>query len=89
VRAESEAKKSEFEAVRLQVTDSENCHGRAKSGRAEADTLRAPTATGLVNTEEGRFVRRLMERMRAVEAEIASLRWNEKSYEMMECRNEG
>jgi hypothetical protein len=27
-----------------------------------------------------------MERMQAVEAEMGSLRWNEKSFEMMECR---
>jgi len=26
--------------------------------------------------------------VRAMEAEIASLRWNDKSFEMMECRNE-
>jgi len=30
-----------------------------------------------------------MERMRAMEAEMASQRWNDKRFEMMECHNEG
>jgi hypothetical protein len=34
-------------------------------------------------------VHRLMERMQAMEAEMASRQWNEKSIESMECRNEG
>lgn len=88
MRAELEAKKSELDVVRLQVK-SRTLRTVGPRGRAEVDTLRAPTVTGLINTEESGFVRRLMERMRAVEAEIALLRWNEKSYETMECRNEG
>jgi hypothetical protein len=86
VRAELEASKSESAAFCLRLADMEN--GRSKS-KAEADTYRTPTATGLVNTDEDRVVHRLLERMQAMEAEIASLRWNEKSFEMMECRNEG
>ena len=68
--------------------------GLTKS-RAEADALRAQTATGSVNRDEDQVIRRLMERMRAIEAEVASKRWNdfdtwnEKSLQEMECRNEG
>ena len=86
MRAELEASKSESAAFRLQLADTEN--GCSKS-KAEAGAYRTPTATGLVNVDEGRVVHRLMERMQAMEAEMASLRWNEKSFEMMECRNEG
>jgi hypothetical protein len=86
VRAKLEAKESELEAVRLRLTEAEN--GWTKS-KAEADTLRAQTATGYVNRDEDPVTRRLMERVRAIEAEMASKRWNEKSIEEMECRNEG
>ncbi|KAN0116249.1 hypothetical protein V8E52_006074 [Russula decolorans] len=88
VRAELEGKKSELEALRLRLTDAED--GWAKS-KAEADTLRAGTqaAAGLVNMDVDRDMRRLMERVRSVEAEMSSLRGNEKSIESMECRNEG
>ncbi len=85
VRAKLEAKKSELEAVRLRLTDAEI--GWAKS-KAEADTLRPLTtaAASPVNMDEDRVMRRLMGCM---QAEMASLRWNEKSIESMECRNEG
>jgi hypothetical protein len=83
---ELEASKSESAAFRLRVADTEN--GCAES-KAEADTHRNQSATGHANTDEDRVVHRLMERMQAMEAEIASLRGNEKSFEMMECRNEG
>jgi hypothetical protein len=86
VRAKLEAKESELEAVRLRLTDAEK--GWIKS-KAEADTLRAQTATGSVNRDEDQVTRRLMERMRALESEVASKRWNEKRIEEMECRNEG
>jgi dsRNA-specific ribonuclease len=86
VRTKLEAKESELETVRLRLTDAEK--GWTKS-KAEADTLRAQTATGSVNRDEDQVTRRLMERMRAIEAEVASKRWNEKSIEEMECRNEG
>jgi hypothetical protein len=86
IRAELEASKSELAAFRLRLADTEN--GSANS-KAEANTYRTPTATGLVNTDEDRVVHKLMERMQAMEAEMASLRWNEKSFEMRECRNEG
>ena len=85
VRAKLEAKESELEAVRLRLTDAEK--GWTKS-KAEADTLRAQIATGSVNRDEDPVTRRLMERMRAIEAEVASKRWNEKRIEEMECRNE-
>jgi hypothetical protein len=75
-----------LKAVRLRLTDAEN--GWTKS-KTEADTLRAQTATGSVNRDEDFVTRRLMERMRAIEAEMVSKRWNEKSLAEMECRNEG
>jgi predicted nucleic acid-binding Zn-ribbon protein len=79
LRAKLEAKESELEAVRLRLSDAE----------AEADKLRTQTATGSVNRDEEQVTRRLMERMRAFEAEMMSKRWNEKSIEDMECSNEG
>ena len=79
VRAKLEAQESELEAVRLRLMDAE----------AEADKLRAQTATGSVNRDEDQVTRRLMERVRAIEAEMVSKRWNEKSIEDMESRNEG
>jgi len=86
MRAELEARKSESAAFRLRLADTENSCAKSK---AEADTCRTQTATGLVKMDEHHIVYRLMERVRALEAEMASLRWNEKSFEMMECRNEG
>jgi hypothetical protein len=79
--------RAELEAVRLRLSDAED--GWAKS-KAEADTLRARTqaAAGLINMDVDRVMRRLMERVRSVEAEMSSLRGNEKSIESMECRNE-
>ncbi|KAI0267199.1 hypothetical protein BGY98DRAFT_1102241 [Russula aff. rugulosa BPL654] len=85
VRAKLEANESELEAIRLRLTDAEK--GLAKS-KAEADTLRAQNATGSVNRDENQVTRRLMERVRVIEAEMASKRWNEKSIGEMECRNE-
>src|SRR6266478_4520241 len=87
VRAELEARKSEWAAVPLRFKDAESGWGKSKA--AEADTSGAKTAANLVNTDEDGVMRRLTERMRAMEAEIASLRGNEKSFEMMEHRNEG
>jgi hypothetical protein len=76
VRAKLEAKESELEAIRLRLTDAEK--GWTKS-KAEADTLRAQIAAGLVSTDEDRVMRRLTERMRAMmEIEMASLRRKEK-----------
>jgi hypothetical protein len=86
VRAKLEAKEFELEGVRSRLTDAEKALTKSK---AEADTLRAETATGSVNRDEDQVTRRLMERVRAIEAEITSKRWNEKSIEDMECRNEG
>ena len=86
MRANLEASKSESAAFRLRLADTENACSKSK---AETDTNCNQTATGLVNTDEDRVVHRLMERMQAMEAEIASLRGSEKSFDMMECRNEG
>ncbi len=86
VRAELEARKSELAAVHLRLKDLES--GWAKS-KAEAGTSSAKTAVNLVNTDEDGVIRRLTERMQAMEAEIASQRGNERRFEMMECRNEG
>ena len=87
MRAKFEAKESELEAVRLRLTDAEKDLIKSK---AEADTLRAQTAaTGSVNRDGDQVTRRLMERMQALEAEMTSKRWNEKSIEDMVCRNEG
>ena len=80
------AKESELATVNSRLTDAED--GWAKS-KAEADTLRAQTATGLINMDVDRVMRRLMERVQSVEAEMSALRGNEKSIESMECRNEG
>jgi chromosome segregation ATPase len=85
VRAKLEAKESELEAVRLQLTDAGNGPTKSKSG---ADTLRALTAAGLVSTDEDRITRGLVDRIRAMEFEMASLRLGEKSSEV-ESRNEG
>jgi hypothetical protein len=91
VRAKLEASESELAAVRLRLTDAD---GWAKSkAEAETDTSRAGTqaaaGSGPVNMDVDRVMRRLMERMRAMEGDMASLRGNEKSIEWMECRNEG
>jgi chromosome segregation ATPase len=88
VRAKVEARESELEVVRLRLRDVEN--GWARS-RTEADTLRAMTTPGLVSTDEAyedRITRRVVERMRVMEAELASLRLSEKSSEAMQSRNE-
>jgi vacuolar-type H+-ATPase subunit I/STV1 len=85
VRAKLEARESELEAVRLRLADAEK--GWIKS-KAEADVLRAQTAANFVRDED-EVIRRLMERVRAIEAQMASKRWNEKDIEAMECRNEG
>jgi hypothetical protein len=86
MRAKLEAKESELEAVRLRLTGAEKVLTKSK---AEADTLRAQNATGSMNRDEDQVTRRLMERVRAIEDEMASKRWNEKSVEEMVCRNEG
>ena len=49
----------------------------------------ARTTAGVVNMDEERIMLKLMERMKSMEAEMASLKSSEKSFEMMECRNEG
>jgi chromosome segregation ATPase len=86
MRAELEASKSESAALRLRLTDMGNGGSESK---AKVDTYHTQTATGLANADEDRVVHRLMERMQAMEAKMASSGWNEKSFEMMECRNEG
>ena len=64
MRAELEASKSELAAFRLRLADMEN--GCSKS-KAKEDAYRTPTAM-----DEDRAVHRLMERMQAMEAEMAS-----------------
>jgi hypothetical protein len=86
VRAKLEANESELETVRLRLTDAEKGWTKRK---AEADTIHAQNATSSVNRDEDQVTRWLMERVRAIEAEMASRRWNQKSIEEMECRNEG
>jgi hypothetical protein len=86
MRAESEARKSELEAVRLQLMDGKN--GWAGS-KVEADTSRGMTTASLASTEEDQITRVLVERIRAMEAEIDSLRWSEKGWEDRPSRNEG
>jgi hypothetical protein len=54
--------------------------------RAEAETLRA--TAGVVNMDEERITLGLMERMKSMEAGMASLRLSEKRFEMMECHDE-
>jgi hypothetical protein len=85
MRAKLEAKESELEAVRSQLMDAEK--GWIKS-KAEADILRAQTAAGSVNRHEDQATRRLVERVQAIEAKVASRQWNEKGIESMD-RNEG
>ena len=80
------SKESELEAIQLRLTDAEKDLIKSK---AEADTLRAQTATGSVNRGEDKVTLGLMERVRALEGEMASKRWNEKSEDDMECCNEG
>ena len=81
---------SELEAFRLRLADAEKGWNESK---AEADRLHAQIVTiiGSMNRDQDQvnLNRRLMERMRALEVEVASKRWNEKSIEEMECRNEG
>jgi hypothetical protein len=88
VHAKLEARESELAAVRLRVTDAED--GSAKR-KAETGISRVGTqaVAGILSADVDRVMWRLMERVRVVEAEMASLRGNEKSIEAMECRNEG
>ena len=80
-----EAKETELEALRLRLADTEK--GLTKS---EAETSRGThdACTGSVNSDEDQVTRRLLERVRALEAQMVSKRWNEKSMEEMECSNE-
>ena len=88
MRAELEASKSESARFRSRLADMENGCSESKEKTDTYPRSRTPTAKGLVNTDEDRIVHRLMERMQAMETEIASLRWNEKGFEKMECSNE-
>jgi hypothetical protein len=81
VHANLEARESELAAFRLRLADTENGYSKNK---AEVDTYRNKNETSLVNTDEDRVVHRLMQRMQVMEAQMASLRSNEKSFEMME-----
>ena len=84
--SELEAKESELEALRLRLAVADTEKGLTKS---KAEALRcAPDATGSVNRDEDQVTRRLLERVRALEAQMVSKRWNEKCLEEMECSNE-
>jgi len=83
VRAELEARKSESEAISLRLTDAENRWAKSKT---EANALRSPRPD---ITDKDQTICGLVERIRAMEDEVASLLWSEKSLEEMECRNEG
>ena len=81
VHAKLEARESELATVRLRLSDAD---GWTKQGtKSKAETA------GLANMDVDRVMWRLMERVRVVEVEMASLRGNEKIIESMECRNEG
>ena len=86
MRTKLGSKESELEAIRLRLTDAEKDLIKSK---AEADALRTQTAATGWNRDEDQVTRRLMERLRAIEDDVASKRWNEKRIEDMECRNEG
>jgi hypothetical protein len=84
-----EQSEKELANVGAKLEANEDAEKGLTKSKAEADTLRAQTATGSANTDEDQVTRRLMERVRAIEAEMTSKRWNEKRIEDMECRNEG
>jgi chromosome segregation ATPase len=88
VHAELEARESELAAVRLRLAEAEN--GWSKS-KGEASTWRSGTqaVAGVIDMDVDRVMWRLMERVRVVEAKIASLPGDGKNMEAMECRNEG
>jgi hypothetical protein len=86
VYAKLETRESELAAVRLRLAEAEDGWAKAEAGTSLAGTQ---ATAGLVNMDMGRVMRRLMERVRVVESEVASLRGNEKIIESMECRNEG
>ena len=86
VRAELKEKKSELEAVRLQLTNAKDDWAKSST---KAEKWHAQNTAGPANANEDGDTVGIMERMKAMEAQIASLRWSEKSFEMIECRNEG
>ncbi|KAH8990140.1 hypothetical protein EDB86DRAFT_3065324 [Lactarius hatsudake] len=80
LRGELEARTSELESLRSRLTDAENSWAKS---REEADAFRALTTTGLgelldthrdLKTDEERLTRGHVERVEAMEAEVASLR---------------
>lgn len=76
MRAEQKAKQSELEAVRSRLADAEKGWAKRKT---EENTL---CASGLTTVE-------VVERIRALEAEVTPLLRSEKSLEEIEPRNEG
>ena len=77
MRAEQKAKQSELEAVRSRLADAEKGWAKRKT---EENTLCA--SSGLTTAE-------VVERIRALEAEVTPLLRSEKSLEEIEPRNEG
>jgi hypothetical protein len=79
------AGKSKPEAVSLQLADMDN--GWTKNN-TDGDTSPPLTPASLDSMDEDPIIRGLVERIRALEAEVAALRWNEKSSDVMNV-NEG
>ena len=79
------AGKSKPEAVSVQLADMDN--GWTKNN-TDGDTSPPLTAASLDSMDEDPIIRGLVERIRALEAEVAALRWNEKSSDVMNV-NEG
>ncbi|KAI0046599.1 hypothetical protein FA95DRAFT_1679639 [Auriscalpium vulgare] len=80
LRGELESRVSEVESIRMRLADVENSWAKS---REEADAFRALTTTGLgelldthrdLKTDEDRLTRGHMEKVQAMEAEVASLR---------------
>jgi hypothetical protein len=79
------AGKSKPEAVCLQLADMDN--GWTKNN-TDGDTSPSLSTASLDSMDEDPITRGLVERIRALEAEVAALRWNEKSSDVMNL-NEG
>lgn len=66
----------------------ENLDALSKGKQSELKANAQTSKASVVNMDEERIMLRLMERMKYMGAEMASLKSSEKNFEMMECRNE-
>jgi len=66
----------------------ENLDALSKGKQPELKANAQTSTASVVNMDEERIMLRLIERMKYMGAEMASLKSSEKSFEMMECRNE-